>query len=162
MFFQKFDVSLRDLYSPTKMHFFFCFRVSSYARMNKPSTQSLLRKREIQFHAYIVKFQDDFFKMSDAKLSCRPTGRRRGVEAAKWGAAGRWVPSIQSIMYLSGSTVVWLIKAHLYAALVLNSLLFGIEFHAQLTIDLATLLQENQRLYTQSQQHYVYLRKNRI
>ena len=32
-----------------------------------------------------------------------------------------------------------LIKAHLYAALVLNSLLFGIEFHATLTIDLATL-----------------------
>ena len=50
--------------------------------MNKPSTQSLLRKREIQFHAYIVKFQDDFFKMSDAKLSCRPAGC---VEAAECG-----------------------------------------------------------------------------
>ena len=95
--------------------------------MNKPSTQSLLRKREIQFHAYIVKFQDDFFKMSDAKLSCRPAG---GVA---------WRPQngelladgfVLSSMYLSGSTVVWLIKAHLYAALVLNSLLFGIEFHA--------------------------------
>ena len=55
-----------------------------------------------------------------------------------------------SIQYLSGSTVVWLIKAHLYAALVLNSLLFGIEFHAQLTIDLATLQQENQRLPSSS------------
>ena len=40
------------------------------------------------------------------------------------------------IMYKSRAG---LIKAHLYAALVLNSLLFGIEFHATLTIDLATL-----------------------
>ena len=33
---------------------------------------------------------------------------------------------------------IFLIKAHLYAALALDSLLFGIEFHARLTIDLAT------------------------
>ena len=98
--------------------------------MNKPSTQSLLRKREIQFHAYIVKFQDDFFKMSDAKLSWRPVGgvawRPQNGELL----ADGFVLSNLVCMYLSGSTVVWLIKAHLYAALVLNSLLFGIEFHA--------------------------------